>query len=194
MFQSIISCLVAVALLTPQLPVVEPAPLLLKRTNPSIGVVEWEDKENAQFCTGFAVGIVWFITAEHCVREGVDITVDGVPARLIKKNTMLALLEIPEGKYRVLNIRKDRPKVGDEIRIVGFIYGMPEMTLTRHVAGFCACDYGDDENLLSDSEAGGGMSGAPVLDNKGEVVGLHQASKGVIGFSTTSKEIREFLK
>jgi V8-like Glu-specific endopeptidase len=194
MFQSILSCLVAAALLSPQPPPQPEPPPLLKRTSPSIALVEWGDEDDGGMCTGFAVGIVWVLTAEHCAPDGIDITVDGAPARVVKKNGMLALLQVESGRYRVLEVRKDRPKVGDRTSTVGFIYGMPELTIYRNVAGYCKCDFGDDENMLMDAPAGPGMSGAPVLDERGKVVGIHQASKGIIGFETTGKDISEFIK
>jgi V8-like Glu-specific endopeptidase len=193
MFQSILSSLVAAALLFPQ-PTLQPEPpQLLKRTSQSIAVVEWGDEEHGGYCTGFSVGIVWILTAEHCAPEGEDVLVDGAPAKVVKRNDMLVLLQIEASRYQVLNVEKKRPKVGERTATVGFIYMMPEMTIYRNVAGYCQCEFGEHENMLMDAPAGGGMSGAPVLNEKGDVVGLHQASKGIIGFETTGKDIKDFI-
>lgn len=178
-------------------------PSRIARTKESIALVTYTEKNDAgedetSYCTGFAVGIVWVITAAHCVSEkpSTEIFVDGVARKVVRKSGAFALLEVPEGTYPVLQVRKGQLEVGDPITAIGFLYGFPISSLRRNVAQYCGkeCKFAEEPHLITDSPIGGGMSGGPVIDSDGKVVGMVQAGTGILGIACTGDEIREFLK
>jgi len=66
---------------------------------------------------------------------------------------------------------------------------------TRSVAGFFQEDEsGEPLDILLDGPIANGMSGGPVVDEKGKVVGINQVSDGTSGGICSAREIREFLK
>ena len=172
-------------------------PSTINRVRESVMQTKWMDGENGMLCTAFSVGITWAITAKHCLPpEGsnLDITIEDKPVKVIKSNDAFALLEVPAGKYPILWIRKDRPKVGEEVTSFGFPYGFPLMSFKRYVAAFCQCNFAAEDHLIMDGKIGKGMSGGPVVDINGKVVGLNQAGVDAISIACTAEEIRDFLK
>lgn len=171
------------------------SPQTIHRTEESIVKTMWlDDNKDGMICTGFSVGIMWVITAKHCLPpNGVDITVNGDPARVVKSNDAFALLEVQAGKYPILQLRKDQPKVGEAVTSFGFPYGFPLMSFQRHIAAYCECDYAKGDHLIMDGRIGSGMSGGPVIDETGKVVGLNQAGVETITIACTAEEISKFI-
>jgi hypothetical protein len=78
--------------------------------------------------------------------------------------------------------------VGAALRAYGHAYGGPILELWRHLAGYA------DGQLILDGPVAPGMSGGPVLNEAGELVGINQAANPVLGMMCPIEEIREFLK
>lgn len=129
------------------------------------------------------------ITARHCVPENEDVTlmVDGIPSEVVKQNQVFALVKIPSMSKPALDLRKDKPSLGEKVYTFGFGYGMYTI-FQRYVAGL----YNGD--ILLDGPLAHGMSGGPVVDEQGKVIGLNQASDGVTAAICGAEEIKEFLK
>jgi serine protease Do len=179
----------------------QPSSQTITRVEESIVTVSWstlnsEGKEVGSRCTGFVVGIAYAITAAHCTPDddGTQIYVEGRVSRLLKKDDRFALLSIEPGSRPILTLRKDRLKMGDAVASLGFAMGGPLMTLQRHVASYCGCGFAANDHLIMDGLIIAGMSGGPVIDSDGKVVGLNQAGTPEVGIACPAEEIKEFLK
>lgn len=168
-------------------------PAVIARTAESIVTVSWDKGEEGSRCTGFIVGIKWVLTAEHCLApkdSNVDMYVEGKIARVLKRNDAFALLEFDSENRRILEIRKTPLKLGESVASFGFAWGEPLHVFKRAVA-FIAPESG---HVILDGVIAPGMSGGPVIDENGQVVGLNQAANGVVSILCGQQEIREFIK
>lgn len=147
---------------------------------------------DTSFCTGFVVDAARgrVLTVRHCIAD-FNTRVDDRPAEIIKFDDRLALLSSPRMTQPPLRVRGRNPSLGTHVVAVG--YGGTLLTiLNRGVAAY-ASDY--DFDLILDGEAIAGMSGGPVLDLYGDVVGIVQATNPLVGISlaTSAERIRDFL-
>jgi len=146
------------------------------------------------------------LTARHCVDDDVEEIVNGEESAItIKKNALFVLLgvhEPEEGAFLpVLNLRKDIPRVGEMLTAYGYGYGIM-FTLQRTVAAvepeathvFWNATKPMGTDVYLDGPLAPGMSGGPVLDQRGQVVGLIQATSPAIGATCGTDEMRAFLK
>jgi S1-C subfamily serine protease len=148
-----------------------------------------DDKEMR--CSGFVVDAArgLGLTVEHCIVHGqMRFTVDGVDSTIIKTSDWLVLFKVPVMQKPPLNIAKAQPRVGEPAWGFGWAFGKVFLQLERLVAGY------DGTDLVLDGAFIEGMSGGPVVNAQGEVVGMIQG--GVPGGAWLSgiEEIREFLK
>jgi S1-C subfamily serine protease len=150
------------------------------------------DEENHAVCAGFSVSASrgWILTAAHCVRNGTEtaenITVNAHPATIVSVDDQFAMLKVEAQKYPPLDIYQGTSHVGD--RVLNFGYGFGEFTLLpRSVALVSEGDIWLDGPTLK------GMSGGPIVDMAGRVVGLNQAS-AVVGIACGAGEIRAFIR
>lgn len=183
--------LTALALLVLTAPAVsQPSNAISKAHLSSVQVLAPHD-EQTSFCTGVVVGVTRVLTAEHCVPKNNDgVLVEGKPARVVKKDILLALLDVSEPLQRpILKLAADEPKLGALIIAFGFVdMRGTKLTLQRHVAG------ANDGYTFVDGPLESGMSGGPAVNEAGELVGINQAANTVAGFLSKVKAIREFLK
>lgn len=164
------------ASLSPWVPVVAEA-------TPSILVIE----TNNTRCTGFAVGLTRVLTSEHCAPDDADIWVQDIPARIAKRNKDFVLLEVAAPTLRPLSLAKQVSQ-GEAVITLGYAQGQSLMVYGRLIAGL------DHGSLILDGPLTPGMSGGPVLNSAGDVVGLNQATLPDRGLACPIQEIRDFLK
>ena len=115
--------------------------------------------------------------------------VDGQPTEVLKTYEAFALLSTAPMSRPPLDLRKNRVPVGEAVVSFGYGYGWMQV-LQRHIASWKAGD------IIMDGALVPGMSGGPVVDLKGRVVGLNQGTDQNGGLSTAcgTDEMRAFLK
>lgn len=165
---------------------------LVKVTHPNKELDEDGDKTTS-VCGGFVLNTSLgdIMTAQHCVDPEMPSSVDGRPARLIRWKDGFALLAIiPDFMKPQLDISTRMPDFDEELLTVG--YGYTELTMLRvrvgmmpHLEGIR--HIGVYPPLIK------GMSGGPVLDMRGKVVGMNQATTDQIGFICSGREMKAFL-
>lgn len=154
-------------------------------------------------CTGFSIdeGTGYFFTAYHCLNKGTanGLLIDKEPARLLYANMELDLAVITGPTHKPALRVSDRVlRKGDQIATLGHGYGFNE-TLFR--AGYVAHPGVDLSGefgrpyiglwVILDAPYIGGMSGGPVFDLDGRVVGVVQQADGYSGFGLNMDTILE---
>lgn len=145
------------------------------------------DERDHPVCTAFMVARAQAITAAHCLpKEGEEMFADGEPSRILRQDEEFGLVSADTEKPP-LAIRRTEALVGEEVRTFGFAWGYLNV-FKRNIASF------KEGDLVIDSPLAPGMSGGPVVDAKGEVVGVNQAANNVVGVICGVSEIRHFLQ
>lgn len=166
---------------------------LFNKITPSIVQIEFpteeEGKPTTHVCAGFVVsssqGLA--VTAAHCVNPQADVFVDHKLSNIRKIDEIMAAVSIPAMSKPILELAKKVPPLGTPVVVVG--YGYNHITvLPRFIANVEENDFGTDSAIFP------GMSGGPIVDYDGKVVGIAQASNERFGIACGVIEIREFLK
>jgi hypothetical protein len=149
-------------------------------------------------CTGFQVAPDRVMTAAHCV--GDDMKADGLPVKVVgaSKYFDLALLQ---GSKAPLMMRpslefRERPVERFEmLKSLGYGYGWDRLTILDNKVMLVNYRVVDEvaTGIIVQGGYIGGMSGGPLVDLTGKVVGVVQMSNNQIGFSVGTTVIRAFL-
>jgi hypothetical protein len=147
-------------------------------------------------CSGFVVAEHRVLTAAHCI--GNEMQGDGTATTVLKVDmglVDLALLGSQTGKAP-LALRDSAPRPGDAVVGVGYAWGWTRPMARHGVVVFA--DYSPDVDqwaagLFVDGGFIGGMSGGPILDADGFVVGIVQQSNEGTGYGVGALLIRAFL-
>jgi len=145
------------------------------------------------------------------VKFSAPITLDAKGNPLKDSGRDLALLKIQDGSYPALSISDKVPKIGDDVRIIGFPgvvrdhelikqSALKEASATKgEISGFNT-DKLDQDVIQTDASAVHGNSGGPALDDNGSVVGVMtfvslRGNEVVQGFNflIPAKDVRTFL-
>jgi S1-C subfamily serine protease len=147
--------------------------------------VEEGEPEKTYICTGVVVPDKVVVTARHCV--GNRMLVNGAPTALVKVDNELALVTLPVG-VEVPPIKiASGVKIGEPVIASGYGDNIL-MSLQRHVAFFI------DGDIATDGAFVHGMSGGPIVNSKGELVGIIQRANEVVGLGCGFQEVKDFLK
>jgi len=162
----------------------------IEHTLASIVLVQDTDPDSGEptTCTGFVVAPHRALTASHCIHDAAGFTVDGEPSVALKRDKYFALVMVSpaSGSKPALALAK-RVRIGDRVYSFGFAWAMGMFTFGRGVASIKDGDFALDGPLAP------GMSGGPVVNLAGEIVGINQAANNVIGIVCGAGELREFI-
>lgn len=188
--------LTALASATPRTPK-SPAELL-KQIQPSLVTIAYPIAGNAgehSNCTGFVIDAArgWVLTAKHCINPDPSglLYVNDEERKTVRSDELFALIEVPRMTQPPLTIRAKRPAIGDPAVAIGYGFGFLTL-LNGVVAAFKDDDIALDVGLIP------GMSGGPMVDSYGEVIGLNQRNVtlngGSLGVGCGVEELWKFLR
>ncbi len=184
---------------------------LVEHVGHSVATLEGETSEFRSSGSGFLIdddGHV--VTNEHVVHDYADsmtVTI-GVETRqqaaIVGRDpyTDLALLRLEEPLDRHLTLRDDPARLGELCVSIGSPFGIyPESVGTGIVSGLGRDIPRDgmrplEDTIQTDAAINPGNSGGPLVDVRGEVIGVNTASdvRGVsIGFSISAETVRSVI-
>jgi serine protease Do len=159
---------------------------------------------------GFGSGVIisdegYIITNFHVVEEEKNVFVkmgkeNKIKAEIIKVNSDydLALLKIPTGNLKALNFAAQKADVGDEVYAAGTpLEKSLGQTVTKGiVSGFR--EWNGVSFIQTDVSINAGNSGGPLVNDKGEIIGITTMKafgKGIegIGFCIPAEEVIEMM-
>lgn len=158
---------------------------------------------NQNTCTAFSInedqGL--YMTAAHCVPasyaevvEGQPLDeprIDGQPVTVVFLSQSLDLAIVKATVKRpALYPRAESLVVGNEVGSYGYGYGGPTPIFRAgNVSGYFTDPNTAAEWLMFDNAVVGGMSGGPIVDWDGFVVGVNSKSDGMSGISLSIRQI-----
>lgn len=159
------------------------------QSNPSKSVVKILAPSSV--CSGIIVSATegHVLTVRHCVPDdGLGLLINDRPAKIIKVSDTLALLQDKPFEGPPIAVRKSKLKIGEELWSIGYAYNIALTFLRRSFAA----DLGDD--FLLDGTMAGGMSGGPIVDSAGKLVGINQATDKTYNATSVGCGAEEILK
>lgn len=151
-------------------------------------------------CTGEVIDQDRVLTAGHCAGDAM--TADGQPAKLLKvdEHADLALLETATHKP-FLHFSHSHVKRFDTLTAIGYAFGINVITVLD-VKAFLfditppweAADEKSAPGMLMQNSVIGGMSGGPIVNQKGQQVGIVQQGGEGISYGVDITQIEAFLE
>lgn len=182
---------------------------IYEKINPAIVSVDSQLSDGLSCGTGCIIdktGII--LTSAHVVDVGKSVVVttyngQNYTAKVIKRfgeNKDIALLKI-DTKQNLKTVKlgnSEKIKVGEKVLAIGNPFGFSG-TLTQGIIS--RIDY-TKNRIQTDAAINPGSSGGPLLNEKGEIIGINQAiynpdnniSNIGIGFATPINLVKEYLK
>ncbi len=212
MFKQIVSVLISVAYMLPVSAfgrMDRGAVSIYEKINPAIVTVDSQLSDGLSCGTGCIIdksGII--LTSAHVIDIGKTVVVtmnngQNYNARVLKhlgENKDIALLKIDADKdLKTVKLgNSEKIKVGEKVLAIGNPFGFSG-TLTQGIIS--RIDYAKNR-IQTDAAINPGSSGGPLLNTKGEIIGINQAiynpdnniSNIGIGFATPINLVKEYLK
>ena len=178
-----------------------------EKINPAIVTVDSQMMDGVSCGTGCIIdksGLV--LTSAHVIDTGKNIVVttsggQNYNAKIVKYlGEDIVLLKI-ETAYDLKTVKlgnSEKIKVGERVLAIGNPFGFSG-TLTQGIVS--RIDY-TNNRIQTDAAINPGSSGGPLLNTKGEIIGINQAiynpdnniSNIGIGFATPINSVKEYLK
>lgn len=174
-----------------------PYAAVAKEVLPAIAqLVIIRDPNTTGVCTAFAVSQTHYLTAAHCL--GGKVLLNGQEVVVAKEDDDkdLALLVVPTDLiHRVLHIRTKALSFLEEVMGIGHAYGweQPFVVLGRMEMQRSPMLGVPAGNIYSGAFING-MSGGPVVDMQGEVVGMCQRSVPQSSYGVDGETLAKFIK
>lgn len=161
-----------------------------------------EDPSQTAICTGIVIHQLrgYILTAHHCLNEGKIagmVAEQQEPVRLLYTHEALDVAII-SANIRTPAIRPQfRTVVGEDIAVFGYAYGL-QYPMFRHLSVMSRHqrlppnvlgDVSSTKWFLLSHNMIGGMSGGPVFNRRGELVGLIQRTNQTIGLALPIQEV-----
>ena len=212
MFKQIVSVLISVAYMLPVSAfgrMDRGAVSIYEKINPASVTVDSQLSDGLSCGTGCIIdncGII--LTSAHVIDIGKTVVVtmnngQNYNARVLKhlgENKDIALLKIDADKdLKTVKLgNSEKIKVGEKVLAIGNPFGFSG-TLTQGIIS--RIDYAKNR-IQTDAAINPGSSGGPLLNTKGEIIGINQAiynpdnniSNIGIGFATPINLVKEYLK
>ncbi len=182
---------------------------IYEEINPAIVMVDSQLSDGLSCGTGCIIdksGVI--LTSAHVIDVGKSVVVttnngQNYSAKVLKRlgeNKDIALLKIDAGKdLKTVKLgNSEKVKVGEKVLAIGNPFGFSG-TLTQGIVS--RIDYAKNR-IQTDAAINPGSSGGPLLNAKGEIIGINQAiynpdnniSNIGIGFATPINLVKEYLE
>lgn len=168
----------------------------IEKVEASTVFITAQEEEGVGRCTGFVVQTHLVLTANHCVAE--TMSVDEIVAHAVKVDKIndLALIYASTSKaplaFRVAPVARF-----EMLTAIGHGYGWKALTTLAVrvilVNGSLESDDNAPDGIIVQPGYIGGMSGGPVVDVNGLVVGIVQRGSAQIGYGVNAATILAFL-
>lgn len=167
---------------------------MVDKVSSSVIRITGVEEEGHFTCTGFVIAANRVLTAGHCA--GAEMNADGQAATILKVDEMndLMLLQVSTAKH-ALQLRTSPLVRFEEVTSIGYGFGWTQLTvlhndvmLVTHIPAM-----GIAPGIITQTEYIGGMSGGPVVDSHGRVIGMVQRGGRGTGYGVGTLIMRAFL-
>ena len=187
---------------------------LVKRVEPSVVRINALDEEDKLewHGSGFVVDTAGVIATNHhvvagahkCVAEfasGKTFDVEGFYLMDEKRDIALLKVDLPAGEYQALPLASSPPDKGEQVLAFGCPYGLDFSTTDGLVSAFRSADdlqsmlgaEVDGQWLQTSAPISPGNSGGPLVNMRGEVVGINSLVRTEgqnLNFAITAQEVQ----
>lgn len=162
---------------------------------PSIRALNFIDKDGDEsWCTSFSIDErrQYFMTAEHCL--GTQEKMDGYDVIPVYSNPDLDVAVV-HGAFGVPSLHPgSTPAQGEEIAGYGYGYNVPMLVAGNLAAPTAIHPETHDAYTFYTPSWFHGMSGGPVINTSGKVIGLIQQGTEGMGFGRKWEDLRKATK